>query len=161
MEAALEGTRRPEASDGGGYPDAVWGVREIMAKDILPADPEERRRRRRLYALRALERLGLLGEENLIPTLARRPELRWLADEGGARWNVLAQLGRIREPEAFEETVAWALENRPFAEEVKTYICCSRSDAIWPPSAQRGRDGWSRNGSHGAVRAGGNPKRSV
>jgi hypothetical protein len=42
-----------------------------------------------------MERLGLLGEENLIPTLTRRPELRWLANEEGARWDVLAELGRI------------------------------------------------------------------
>ncbi len=79
MEASLRGARRPEALDGGSS-DAVWGVTGVMAKDILP---DERRRRNRLCALRALERLGLLGEENLIPTLARRPELRWLADEEG------------------------------------------------------------------------------
>ena len=54
-----------------------------MAEVILPDRPAERRKRRRLCVLRAMERLGLLGEENLIPTLARRPELRWLAHEGG------------------------------------------------------------------------------
>ena len=86
MEAALlvRDARRPEAS-GGESSDAVWGVRGVMAKDILPEEPDERRRRRRLYALRAMDRLGLLGEENLIATLSRRPALRWLADEEGAR----------------------------------------------------------------------------
>jgi hypothetical protein len=90
-----------------------------MAKDILPEEPAEHRRRSRLYALRAMDRLGLLGEENLIPTLARRPALRWLADEWGARWGVLTELGRIGEPGAFEEAVRWALENRPCPEEAK------------------------------------------
>jgi hypothetical protein len=44
-----------------------------------------------------MERLGLLEEENLISALAGRPDLRWLADERGARWAVLAELGRIGE----------------------------------------------------------------
>jgi hypothetical protein len=101
-------------------PDPVWGVTEIMSKDILPDDPAERRRRSRLCALRAMDRLGLLGEENLIPTLARRPDLRWLADEERARWAVLAKLGRIGEPEAFEEAVEWVLEYRSSSEEAKT-----------------------------------------
>jgi nucleotide-binding universal stress UspA family protein len=93
-----------------------------MVKDILPDQPEERRKRSRLCALRAMDRLGLLGEENLIPTLARRPDLRWLADEGGARWAVLTELGRIGESGAFEEAVEWALENQPSLEEATAYI---------------------------------------
>lgn len=93
-----------------------------MDKDIIPDRPADRRRRSRLCALRAMDRLGLLGEENLIPTLARRPQLRWLADEKGARWAVLTELGRIGEPGAFEEAVEWLLENRPRSEEAKTYI---------------------------------------
>jgi hypothetical protein len=72
----------------------------------------------------------MLGEENLIPTLARKPQLRWLADEEGARWAVLAELGRIGEPDTFEEAVGWVLENRPSPEEAQTYIrrirACSR-----------------------------------
>jgi hypothetical protein len=91
-----------------------------MAEAILPDRPAERRNRRRLCALRALDRLGLLGEENMIPTLERRPELRWLADEERARWAVLAKLGRIGEPEAFEEAVEWVLEYRSSSEEAKT-----------------------------------------
>ena len=45
----------------------------------------------------------------MIPTLARRPELRWLADEEGAKWAVLGQLGRIGDPGAFEEAVTFAI----------------------------------------------------
>ena len=90
-----------------------------MAEAILPDRPAERRNRRRLCAMRAMERLGLLGEENLIPTLARRPELRWLADEAGARWDVLAELGRIGRRDAFDEAVEWALKARPRPEEVR------------------------------------------
>jgi hypothetical protein len=78
-------------------------------------------------ALRAMERLGLLGEENLIPTLVRRPQLRWLADEEGARWAVLTELGRIGELGAFEEAVEWALENRPTPEEANACICRFRA----------------------------------
>jgi hypothetical protein len=105
-----------------------------MSKDILPEDPAALRRRSRLCALRAMDRLGLLGEENLIPTLARRPQLRWLADEDGARWAVLTELGRIGEPEAFEEAVEWVLENHPSPEEAKTFI---RRFRARPPT------GWS------------------
>ncbi len=64
----------------------------------------------------------MLGEENLIPTLARRPQLRWLADEEGARWALLAELGRIGEPDTFERAVGWALENRPSPEGAKSYV---------------------------------------
>jgi hypothetical protein len=92
---------RPEAYDGAS-PNPVRGSKEIMAIDILPDQPADRRRRSRLCALRAMDRLGMLGEENLIPTLARRPQLRWLADEEGARWAVLTELGRIGESGAFE-----------------------------------------------------------
>ena len=129
MEASLRGARRPKVLDGGSS-DAVWGVTGVMAKDILPDEPHERRRRNRLCALRALERLGLLGEENLIPTLARRPALRWLADEEGARWTVLTELGRIGEPGAFEEAVEWVLKTRPQTEQAKLYICRFKSGAI-------------------------------
>ncbi len=93
-----------------------------MAKDILPEGPTEQRRRSRLYALRALDRLGLLGERNLLAALGRRPRLRWLADEEGARWAVLAELGRIGDPVAFEQAVEWALQNRPRPEEAGAYV---------------------------------------
>lgn len=135
-EAAPGDTRRPGAPDGE-HSEAVWGVTGVMAKDILPDEPAERRRRRRLCALRAMDRLGLLGEENLIPTLARRPDLRWLADEEGARWAVLTELGRIGEPGAFEEALQWALKNRPSPEEAKAYVCRFRADAIRPAGTGR------------------------
>ena len=108
-----------------------------MAKDILPEEPAQRRRRSRLYALRAMDRLELLGEENLIPTLSKRPALRWLADERGARWGLLTELGRIGEPEAFEEAVRWVLKNRPHTEEAKAYICRFRFATIRPRRAHR------------------------
>ena len=136
MEAITRQVARPEASVGEN-PDAVWGGRGIMGKDILPEGSTERRRRSRLYALRAMDRLGLLGEENLIPTLARRPDLRWLADEEGARWAVLTELGRIGEPGAFEEALQWALKNRPSPEEAKAYVCRFRADAIRPAGTGR------------------------
>ena len=143
MEVALRDARRPQAeAPERGTPDAVWGVRGIMGKDILPDDPTERRRRSRLCALRAMDRLGLLGEENLIPTLARRPALRWLADEGGARWGVLTELGRIGEPEAFDEAAEWMLKNRPRSEQVWAYLCRLRSGASRLP-ADAGRAGRS------------------
>jgi hypothetical protein len=111
-EAATRQAARPEASVGAN-PDAVWGVRGVMARDILPEGPTERRRRSKLCALRAVDRLGLLGEGNLLAALADRPRLRWLVDEEGARWAVLAQLGRIGDPWVFEEVVEWALQTAP------------------------------------------------
>ena len=134
MEVALRDVRRPQVKEAPerGTPDAVWDVAGIMSKDILPGGSDERRRRSRLCALRAMDRLGLLGEENLIPTLARRPQLRWLADEGGARWGVLTELGRIGEPGAFEEAVEWALQNRPPPEEVRARVSRLRNGAVRP-----------------------------
>ena len=85
MAATTKEAHSAKGIDGGSQDGAVWGVTGLMSKDILPDDPDERRRRRRLHALRAMDRLGLLGEENLISTLAKRPALRWLADEWGAR----------------------------------------------------------------------------
>jgi hypothetical protein len=121
MESVRSEADRAEAYDGPSS-DAVWGVTGIMVKDILPDRLADRRKRSRLCALRAMDRLGMLGEENLIPTLTRRPDLRWLADEQRARWALLTELGRISEPGAFEEAVEWALENRPRLEEARAYI---------------------------------------
>ncbi len=89
-----------------------------------------------MCALRAVDRLGLLGEGNLLAALAARPRLRWLADEEGARWAVLAQLGRIGDPGAFEEAVEWALQNRPRPEEAAAYVRRLRSlpPARHPPA---------------------------
>ena len=132
MRATHRVVRLPQDSRVGVNPDAAWGVRGLMAEDILPDRPTERRMRGRLCAMRAMERLGLLGEENLIPTLAARPQLRWLADEEGARWAVLRELGRIGDPEAFEEAVAWALQNRPSPEQAEAHVWRSRAGAAVP-----------------------------
>ena len=127
-EAARWQDAHPEAP-GGENSDAVWGIRGVMAKGILPEGPTEQRRRSRLCALRAMDRLGLLGEGNLLATLGRRPRLRWLAHEEGARWAVLAELGRIGDPWAFEQAVEWALQNRPRPEEAGAYVRRLRSGA--------------------------------
>jgi hypothetical protein len=132
MEAKTGQVSRPEASVGEN-PDAVWGVRGLMGKSILPDDPGERRRRSRLCALRAMDRLGLLREGNLLAALGRRPRLRWLADEEGARWAVLAELGRIGDPVAFEDAVEWALENWPRPEEAAAHVRRLRSGAECSP----------------------------
>ena len=50
---------------------------------------------------------------------------------------MLTELGRIGEPEAFEEAVRWVLENRPHTEEAKAYICRFRSATIRPRGAHR------------------------
>lgn len=143
---AVPGGARPAAPYEGG-PDAAWGVAGLMGKSILPDDPKERRRRVRLRALRSLDRLGLLDEENLVATLADRPRLRWLADEGGARWAVLAQLGRIGEPAAFEEAVEWALQNRPRPEEAGAYVRRLGSGGLRQAGAvgshRRSVEGWA------------------
>ena len=128
-EAAPRREARPETHEGGGSSGAAWGVTGLMGRSILPDDPEERRRRGRLCALRAMDRLGLLGEGNLLVTLAARPRLRWLADEEGARWAVLVELGRIGDPWAFEQAVEWALQNRPRPEEAAAHVRRLRSGA--------------------------------
>jgi hypothetical protein len=135
-EAAPRREARPETHEGGGSSGAAWGVTVLMRRSILPDDPEERRRRGRLCALRAVDRLGLLGEGNLLATLAARPRLRWLADEEGARWAVLAELGRIGDPGAFEEAIEWALENRPSPEEAGAYVRRLRSGTHRPDAGE-------------------------
>jgi hypothetical protein len=120
--------KRPRTTERGGQ-DVVWGVTGIMAETIVPDEPKQRRTRRRMRALRAMERLGLLEEENLISTLAGRPGLRWLADEQGARWAVLAELGRIGEREAFDDAVEWVLETHPQPYEARAYVLGAGSRA--------------------------------
>ena len=139
VRATHEDTRPPEASHDAGPPAAaVWGVKGVTVEAIVPDRPADRRMRGRLYAMRAMERLGLLGEENLILTLARRPELRWLADEEGARWDVLRQLGRIGEKEIFDEAVAWTLQNRPSLEQIGSHVWRIRAGGASEPR-RRGR----------------------
>jgi hypothetical protein len=64
MEVLPKDARRPQTFEGG----SLATLSGLMAKDIVPDDPTELRRRNRLYALRAMDRLGLLGEDNLMPT---------------------------------------------------------------------------------------------
>jgi hypothetical protein len=152
MEAPRQSVRS-EAHEGRRSSDAAWGVTGLMAKDILPDDASERRRRGRLCALRAVDRLGLLGEGNLLATLAARPRLRWLADEEGARWAVLAQLGRIGDPGAFEEAVEWALQNRPRPEEAAAHVRRLRPGPTGPMPANPRRANRSRGRRRRASRA--------
>jgi hypothetical protein len=64
---------------------------------------------------------------------------------------VLTELGRIGEPEAFEQAVRWVLKNRLHTEEAKAYIYRFRSATIRPTGAT-GRIGRSRSGRRRAVR---------
>jgi hypothetical protein len=76
-------------------------------KYALSGPKSRRQTQNRLHALRALERLGLLGDGELKRALADRPALRWLMDEDGARWGILVELGRIRDLDKFDSAVAW------------------------------------------------------
>ena len=143
MEVLPKDARRSQKTFEG---ESLAALSGLITKDILPGDPTEHRRRNRLYALRAMDRLGLLGEENLMPTLARRPDLRWLADEEGARWEILTELGRIREPEAFEAAVEWVVENRVHTKEAKVEIRRFRAGTIELSGALAGREGQPRSG---------------
>ena len=95
---------------------------EAMSDEVLGGSKSSRQTQNRLYAVRALERLGLLGDDGLKQALADRPALRWLVDEEGARWGILAELGRIRDLEKFEATVAWVLEHQPKTKEAVARI---------------------------------------
>jgi hypothetical protein len=96
---------------------------EAMAEGVLTSVTKRRRHmQNRLYALRAIDRLGLLGDEKLKHALADRPTLRWLVDEEGARWGILVELGRIQDLEKFDVVVAWVLEHRPKTKEAVARI---------------------------------------
>jgi hypothetical protein len=86
-----------------------------------------------------LERLGLLGDGELKQVLADSPALKWLVDVDGARWSILAELGRIRDLEKFDAAVAWVLEHRPKTKEavrrirlLRTGRSGSRMPENWP-----------------------------
>jgi hypothetical protein len=96
---------------------------EAMADGVLASGPKSRRQmQNRLYALRALERLSLLGDGKLKQALTDRPALRWLVNEKGARWRILVELGRIRDLETFDVAVAWVLEHRLKTKEAVAWI---------------------------------------
>lgn len=91
----------------------------------------------RLYALRALERLNLLREDELKHALADRPALRWLLDEEGARWAVLTELGRIRDTGQFDAAVTWVLAHRPRTGEAVSRIRRFRTGRTEAPDARQ------------------------
>jgi len=117
MEVLRKSGGRPKVFDDGDLASAT----EAMADGVL-SGTKSRQTQNRLYALRALERLGLVGNHELKRALAERPALRWLVDEDGARWGILAELGRIRDLGKFDAAVAWVLEHRPKAKEAVARI---------------------------------------
>lgn len=109
MEALHKSSDRPKVFDDGDLTSAT----EAIADGVFSGSKSSRRTQNRLYAVRALERLGLLDDDKLKQALADRPALRWLVNEEGARWGILVELGRIRDPENFDGAVTWVLEHRP------------------------------------------------
>ena len=107
-----------------------------MANGVLSGAKSCRQAQNRLYALRALERLGLLGNYELERALAERSALRWLVDEDGARWGILAELGRIRDLDKFDAAVAWVLGHRPKTEEAVARIRPFRTGKSGSPNAR-------------------------
>jgi hypothetical protein len=114
----------------------VTAAASAMTDGILASSPKSRQMQNRLYALRAMERLGLLGDNKLEQALADRPVLRWLVDEEGARWSILAELGRIRDLEKFDAAVAWVLEHRPKTKEAVAQIRRLRLGKSRSPNAR-------------------------
>lgn len=130
MEPISKRRGRPRAFDDGELAAAA----EAIARGVFASGPKGRRQmQNRLYALRAMERLGLLGNGNLERALTGRPALRWLVNEGGARWGILAELGRIRDPEKFDDAVGWVLEYRPKTKEAVVRIRHFRTGKSRPP----------------------------
>jgi hypothetical protein len=125
-----------------------------MEGGVLADGPKGRRQaQNRLYAFRAMERLGLLGgDEALAEALADRPSLRWLADEGGARWGILAELGRIKDPEQFDAAVGWVLEWRPKTKEAVAQIRRLRIGKSKPPDTEELAEGIVRAVNDYAIR---------
>ena len=123
----------PKVFDDGDLASAT----EALSDGVLASSPKNRRQtQNRLYALRALERLGLLGDGELKQALADRPALRWLVDEDGARWDILVELGRIRDLEKFDAAVAWVLEHRPKTKEAVAQIRLFRAGKSRSPNAR-------------------------
>jgi hypothetical protein len=115
----------------------VAAAASAMADGVLASGPKSRRQmQNRLYALRALERLGLLEDSELKQALADRPALRWLVDVDGARWGILAELGRLRDLEKFDAAVAWVLEHQPKTKEAVRRIRLFRTGRSSSPNAR-------------------------
>jgi len=133
MEVLPKGSAPLEVIDD----EDVAAAASAMADGVLASVPKSRRRMQdRLYALRALERLGLLGDNELEQALADRPALKWLVDVDGARWGILAELGRIRNLEKFDAAVAWVLEHQPKTKEAVRQIRLFRMGRSGSPNAR-------------------------
>ena len=131
MEVLRKSGGRPKVFDDGDLASAT----EAMADGVL-SGTKSRQTQNRLYALRALERLGLVGNHELKRALAERPALRWLVDEDGARWGILAELGRIRDLDKFDAAVAWVLEHQPKTKEAVARIRPFRTGKSRSPNAR-------------------------
>jgi hypothetical protein len=130
MEAISKSKGRPKIFDDGELTSAA----EAMADGVLASGPKSRRQRQnRLYALRAMERLGLLGDSELEQALTDKSALKWLVDEEGARWGILAELGRIKDLEKFDAAVTWVLEHRPKTNEAVALLRRFRTGKSRPP----------------------------
>jgi hypothetical protein len=114
----------------------VAAAASAMADGVLASVLKSRRMQNRLYALRALERLGLLMDGELKQALADRPALKWLVDVDGARWGNLAELGRLRNLEKFDAAVAWVLEHQPKTKEAVRRIWLFRTGKGGSPNAR-------------------------
>jgi hypothetical protein len=133
MEVLPKGSAPLEVLDD----EDVAAAASAMADGVLASVPKSRRRiQNRLYALRALERLGLLCDGKLKQALADRPALRWLVDVDGARWGILAELGRIRDHEKFDAAVAWVLEHQPKTKDAVRRIRLFRTGRSRSPNAR-------------------------
>jgi hypothetical protein len=132
MEALRKSSGRSKVFDDGDLASAT----EAMADGVLSGTKSRRQTQNRLYALRALERLGLLGNHELKRALAERPALRWLVDEDGARWGILAELGRIRDLDKFDAAVAWLLEHQPKTKEAVARIRPFRTGKSRSPTSR-------------------------
>jgi len=134
MEVVSKSRGRPKVFDN----EDLAAAASAMENGVLPSSSPKSRRQmqNRLYALRAMERLGLLEEGELEQALADRPALRWLVNEEGARWGILAELGRIRDLEKFDASVAWVLEHRPKTKEAVTRIRHLRTGKSRSPNPQ-------------------------
>jgi hypothetical protein len=132
MEVLPKGSAPPEVLDD----EDVATAASAMADGVLASVPKSRRMQNRLYAIRALERLGLIGDGELKQALADRPDLRWLVDADGARWGILAELGRIRELEKFDAAVAWVLQHQPKTKEAVKRIRLFRTGRSGSPNAR-------------------------
>lgn len=117
--------------------EELAGAARMIAGGVSPTGPKSRRQmQNRLYALRAMDRLGLLEDGKLREALADRPALGWLVSEEGARWAILAELGRIRDSGAFDTAVRWVLEYRPRTKEAVAEIRRFRTGKSNPPDTR-------------------------